>query len=60
MYIDPVVIGVACTIGGECVLIVLALAVSAVRYIRKNGLNLPLLLRMVQGLANAKAEEKKQ
>ena len=54
MYVNPIVLGVACTIGGECVLIVLALAVSSFRYVRKNGLNLPLFLRLVQSFTNAR------
>ena len=37
MLVNPIVLGVCCTIGAESFLIVLVLAVKAVRYVRKSG-----------------------
>ena len=57
MYINPIVLGVCCTVGVECLLTVIVLTVSALRYVRKNGLSLPIFLRLVQSWVNSKEQQ---
>ena len=45
MLVNPIVLGVCCTIGAESFLIVLVLAVKAVRYFKSSGKDMMSLIK---------------